>query len=197
MSPVADAVARGWTRAYTVGLPDEAARRRRAEIASDLHEHACWAGRSPAQQAHVLGRVLWGIPADLSWRRAARAPRERRLETGVPMTLNKTTTVVVGLVAVFNLWLGIGVLVGAGADDGTDAGGWRYGLPLWIAAGVLVYALSCRRTAPRRSTVLIVLGAAAPMAVLYWMAPVFVLPWLAVSVLAFLSEPGRRAPAPA
>lgn len=193
----ADRACAGWVGLYTRGLPPEIAERRREELRSDLFEHAAVAGPGPAHQADVLGRVLWGIPADLSWRRAARAPQERRLETGVNMNLRKTTTVLVGLAAAFFVWLGVGVWVGVGGEEGSDAGGVRYGLPLLVAAAVMAYALRCRDEAPRRSTVLIVVAAATPVAVLYWMAPIFVPVWLLLSGLAIASEPGRRQPVPA
>ena len=66
-----------------------------------------------------------------------------------------------------------------------------------LAGAVLVYSLVCRDEAPRRSTVLIVIATAVPIAVLYWMAPLFVPFWLLISGLAIASEPGRRTPAAA
>lgn len=197
MTAWGDGVARFWTAIYTRGLPPETAERRRDEIRSDLFEHAAVAGAMTAQQVHVLGRVLWGIPADLSWRRAARAPRERRLATGEIMTLRKTTTALVAFAALFNIWAGIGVLFGAGAEDEDDAGGLPYAIPMVLAAALMIYGLRCRDEAPRRSTVLIIIGAAAPMLVFYWMAPIFIPFWLLISWLTIASEPGRRTPAPA
>jgi len=194
MSTWGDRVAGSWAHLYTRGLPAETAERRRDEIWSDLFEHAAFAGPTIAQQLNVLGRVLWGIPADLSWRRAARAPRERRLVTGDPMTLRKTTTVLVGLAALFNVWAAIGVWIGAGAEDAGTAGGARYGLPMLIAAALIAYGLWCRDDAPRRSTILIVVGTAAPTVVLYWMAPLFLPVWLLLAGLVIASEPGRRRP---
>lgn len=113
------------------------------------------------------------------------------------MTLKKTTFALVAFAALFNVWAAIGVWIGAGAEDASDAGGARYGVPMLLAAAVLVYALYCRDDAPRRSTVLIVIGTAAPMVVFYWMAPLFVPFWLLISGLAIASEPGRRRPVPA
>ncbi len=188
MSTFGDRAARHWSSLYTGGLPTDVAQRRQEELASDLHEHASWGGVTSAQQAAVLGRVLWGIPADLSWRRAARAPRVRRLETGASMTLRKTTTVVVALYAAFNVWAGIGIIGG---------GYWLWGLPLLAAAGLLVLGIRQRDDAPRRSTVTIIAGAAVPAAVMYWMAPIFVPVLLLVAWLTIASEPGRRLPAPA
>ena len=112
------------------------------------------------------------------------------------MTLNKTATVVIAAYALFNLVGGLGVLTGAGADDGSS-GSWQWSLPMLAGAALLGYGLRFRNEAPRRTTVLIVLGATAPMVALFWMAPIFFPPWLLVSGLAIASEPGRRTPAAA
>jgi hypothetical protein len=190
----ADRLVATWTRLYTRGLPSDVAERRRDELASDLYEHASLQGRTSAQQREVIGRVLWGIPADLSWRRAAKAPRLRRLETGASMTLRNVTTGVFAFILLFDLWAAAGVWLGAGAEDGADAGGWPYGVPFLVAAAVIALALKTRDEAPRRSTVLLVIAAATPAVVLFWMAPIFVPLWLVVSALAIASEPGRRTP---
>ena len=108
------------------------------------------------------------------------------------MTLRKTTTVLVGLMALFEIWAAIGVWTGAGAEDASDAGGATYGIPLLFAAALLLYGLWCRDSAPRRSTALIVVGAACPMAILFWMAPVFLLPWLLITAVALASTPRPR-----
>ncbi|MES1169618.1 MAG: hypothetical protein ABUL47_02900, partial [Leifsonia sp.] len=115
MNDWGDRVAQRWARWYTHGLAPDDAARRRAEIASDLYEHAAVDGRGPFQQRNVLGRVLWGIPADLSWRRAARASIDRRRETGAPMKLQRVLTGVgVGLV-LFLLWAAAGSVNADGA----------------------------------------------------------------------------------
>jgi hypothetical protein len=185
MSAWADRIAQRWTAWYTRGLAAELAERRVAEIRSDLFDHATASGRSAAQQRNVLGRVLWGIPADLSWRRAARASSPRRRETGAPMRLQRSTTaVIIGLV-LFELWAAVGSLTG-------DGGGARYATVLLVATALLCIGLAQRATSPRRSTVLIIAGAAAPVAVFYWMAPIFVPLFLAVSALVVASHQRRR-----
>jgi uncharacterized protein (TIGR03435 family) len=67
---VAIAGVRGWTRLYTWRMPAESREVRRAEIESDLWEFQQDAVQSsfinPA--AHVLIRLLVGIPDDLRWR---------------------------------------------------------------------------------------------------------------------------------
>ena len=62
---------RGWTRFYTTGLPPRIGCGRRDEIASDLWEQATEAAyqgdSAVATAAHIFGRALLGMPADLSW----------------------------------------------------------------------------------------------------------------------------------
>jgi hypothetical protein len=182
-----DRVARAWSSLYTRGLPAAVAERRREELASDLHEHATSAGAGLALQVAVLGRVLWGIPADLSWRRAARAPRLRRLETGASMTLRTFSTVVFGLYAVFLLWAGTGIISG---------GGLIWAAPFLMATVAVVLALRRREVSPRATTVVLVVSALMPAAVLFWMVVIFLPVGLLLTALAIASEPGRRAPQP-
>ena len=63
-------LAQAWVALYTRGLPADRRDARRAEISSDLWEHghdaACDGSRDGT--ASVLGRVLAGVPADISWR---------------------------------------------------------------------------------------------------------------------------------
>ena len=75
MSPplrVAIAFVLGWTRLYTAGMPVTTRDRRRAEIESDLwefHEDARHRRCSPAGiAAHMLLRLVAGLPDDLWWR---------------------------------------------------------------------------------------------------------------------------------
>jgi hypothetical protein len=69
----------GWVIWYTRRVPWEVAAERRDEIFSDLWEHAADAARRGEgglrHECSVIRRTLAGAPADLSWRRAARASR--------------------------------------------------------------------------------------------------------------------------
>jgi len=182
-----DRVALGWARWYTRGLSPADADRRRAEIVSDLHEHAATVGRGASQQRNVLGRVLWGIPADLSWRRAARASSDRRRETGAPMKLQRVLTGVgVGLV-LFLLWAALGAV-------NADGAGLRYSGPMLVAAGLAGGGLALRVRAPRVAATMIVVAAAAPAAIFYWMAPVFVPGFVVVTALVLVDLRRRRRP---
>jgi hypothetical protein len=88
-SPVAGLV-RGWVDLYTRGLPADARAARRDEIDDDLwceHAEAAAAGRSARSlDADLFLRLLFGLPADVSWRLASRngapaASLERRSST--------------------------------------------------------------------------------------------------------------------
>jgi hypothetical protein len=74
-SPVAGLV-RGWVDLYTRGLPADARTARRDEIDDDLwceHAEAAAAGRSARSlDADLFMRLLFGLPADVSWRLAYR-----------------------------------------------------------------------------------------------------------------------------
>jgi hypothetical protein len=67
---VATTFVRGWTRLYTWHMPTAQREARRAEIESDLWEsRQDLASRRPFSLAfHMLLRLLFGMPDDLSWR---------------------------------------------------------------------------------------------------------------------------------
>lgn len=78
-------VVEAWARYYTRELSPTVALDRRAELASDLFEHAAAAGTPAA----ILSRAIRGIPADLAWRHEERralrrrVPMERRVVGGL------------------------------------------------------------------------------------------------------------------
>jgi uncharacterized membrane protein YhaH (DUF805 family) len=85
---LAAAVVRVWTRAYTAGLHPGLRESRRAEIDSDLWEHARAAQDAAAAPRSIAGqmlaRCLLGIAADLTWR-SQMVAGPSRLEKGVSM----------------------------------------------------------------------------------------------------------------
>ena len=78
-SDAAFAVVRGWTWLYTCRLPDEMRKTRRLEIESDLWESRRDAAGAPEARvvAHVLLRLVLGIPDDLQWRLETHVVRDR------------------------------------------------------------------------------------------------------------------------
>jgi hypothetical protein len=65
---LAAALVRAWTHAYTWRLEPAVRDARRAEIESDLWEFQHDPERDRHRAAHVLARLVIGIPDDLSWR---------------------------------------------------------------------------------------------------------------------------------
>jgi len=181
----ADSVAQRWTAWYTRRVDTELATRRGAEIRSDLHEHAATCGASHRQQWEVLGRVLWGIPADLSWRRAARVARPRARTTGASMKLRRVTLAVLVALVAFLVWAGIGTLHADGA-------GLKYTGLFALAVVMVGTGIALRDRAPGVAALLMLVGAAAPMAIFYWMAPVFVPGFLVVATLVVVTQRRRR-----
>jgi len=185
-----DRIATRWTACYTRGLAAPDAARRREEIASDLFEHAAACGRDHAQQRNVLGRVRWGIHADLSWRRAARASQPRVRTTGASMKLRRITLAVLVALVAFLVWAGIGTLH-------SDGAGLKYTALFAVAVAMVGAGIALRDRAPVAAAVLMLVGAAAPMAIFYWMAPVFVPGFLVVATLVVVTQLRRRRANPA
>ena len=70
---IVPSLVRNWARVYTFGLPSEIREARRAEIESDLWEHAHDSelggdAPSPFCALHALVRLLAGVPDGLLWR---------------------------------------------------------------------------------------------------------------------------------
>jgi hypothetical protein len=98
---------RGWTRAYTSGLPEPLGTERRLEIESDTWELEGDpdGGRGLGVAGQMLGRLLIGVPHDLLWRfeHAADDVAARRV----------AATVIVLALFLAALWTGGGALFDA------------------------------------------------------------------------------------
>lgn len=68
--PLPVRLAQSWVALYTRGLPSDLRDARRAEIASDLWEHRNHGSpnESGGMASGIVGRVVAGVPADISWR---------------------------------------------------------------------------------------------------------------------------------
>jgi hypothetical protein len=194
-----------WVGLYTWKLPDSEARRRREEIESDLFEHAVDAQLAGAGNqrlnAEILARVLVGVPADLSWRRATRQEPLMRLAVGgIAMSNAKFTQhrilywlsglivlyafvlpVVLGTLSIFQDW-----------DDEPSVLDklWIFGVPI-LSAIVLVTGLIIHSKNPRRGLPLIIAGAIGP-AIWFWMLPIYAPFMIAVIALAVSVTPRKR-----
>jgi len=68
---LAGSLTRGWVRTYTTGLPTRIRAERKEEIASDLWEQVSEGGSEGNSAntiaAHIFGRAVLGMPADVAW----------------------------------------------------------------------------------------------------------------------------------
>jgi hypothetical protein len=92
---LATALVRAWTSAYTWRLEPAIRDRRRAEIESELWEFEQDAGRGNHPAAHVLARLVMGIPDDLSWRAEYAAARRTPLRARLRIAAWTVATLVV------------------------------------------------------------------------------------------------------
>lgn len=98
---LANALVRGWTCAYTWRMEPVLRDMRRAEIESELWEFQHDPERGAYPAAHVIARLLIGIPDDLSWR--AEQARDRR--TPGRARLRAVAWTVATIVVVAALWI--------------------------------------------------------------------------------------------
>jgi hypothetical protein len=186
-----------WVGWYTRDLPDDVAARRRAEIACDLWEHQYDAARHGVSafvfSLEVVGRVLSGVPADLSWRRAVgRQPRARLVPGG-----NVVSRVASKLEMAFVILVTLNVAMAFSMVPliGTEV---LYGIRALGVVAVLVTALVVRARAPRTSFALTVLGTIGAVALWFWLPPVYLigLVTIIVGALATIAQrPRTKAPA--
>lgn len=94
-SALATALVRAWTLAYTWRLTPVVRDRRRAEIESELWEFANDPDRGKHPAAHILARLLIGIPDDLSWRAEHAAAPRTRVRAGIRVAAWTMATVII------------------------------------------------------------------------------------------------------
>jgi hypothetical protein len=182
MSALALALARAWVRLYTRGLPAQLRDSRRAEIECDLweqrHDEQSRRSRRSATTARVLGRVLRGVPSDLSWRLEHRSPRvvARRLRLAGSAARRHRWTVFPALVELSYI-TGAAKVGTPGFVDAPEQLALACG-----AAGILLGAsLLWRGTTPVTGAWLVCLGAVAPLPLIAPSAPLSLL-WAALAM---------------
>jgi hypothetical protein len=191
-TPVAESAALAWTRWYTRRLPSEVSTARRDELTSDLHEHRAEARDSGEPERRtsleIVARLVEGVPADLSWRRAQRS-RARSItmatdasSRGYPMWLTIVLFVMGGLA----LFMSLSSVVGALVDD--DEGMLVWGTLLLLVGASIVGGLLLVNRAPRISVALVAIGAIGFGLATFWMV-LTVVAGVIVAVAALLSIP--------
>ena len=194
---------RSWVRIYTHHLPTDAAERRHQEIESDLFEHHAEATNAGVTghrlAAEVLGRVLVGVPADLTWRRAEQHEPIPRLRLGgTSMSLSNTTTnrllTTLGVLVIVYVW-GVILLDAFFFPAAEDENGWKlkvlFGIGPVAATIALAIGLRIRAKAPRRGFRLIAAGAIGP-AIWFWMLPIYAPLMIATIMVATLATPRKK-----
>ena len=198
-------ICRHWVSLYTRNLPVVERQRRREELDSDLFEHALearTAGAGPARlNAEILARVLVGVPADLSWRRATQQPQTRLDLGGTSMSLSKSNANrllnILGGLVIALVWVSPVILVIVwvfGTLPESDIS-WQMktfwmGLPL-LAAATLALGLKIRTHSPRRGLHLIIAGALGP-AIWFWLLPIYAPIMIAIIALAVSVTPRKQ-----
>ncbi len=172
---------RAWARLYTVGLPSRTGEQRRAEIESDLWEHAVSAGEAgeppSAVAGQIFGRVVLGMPADMAWHLSELRGDDMQVSVG-----QKAIVGVFAVLGILTVFFGISILV-TGITDG-----WLFedlddtvlaffttlSIPGPLVAGAGVYVLRRARAegrSPTRGRAMIVVGTsgiALLAAVMWW-----------------------------
>lgn len=171
---LAAGLARRWVRGYTAWVGAEAAERRRAEIACDVWEQRADArerGTAPATAAlSIAGRVIAGIPADITW-----VHTQRLAMRGLPADRKVRTMNTLGH-AIGRWWWVVGAAalatIGIIALFAADRDLQRTQVTIIVSA--LVAGVALRHFLPRTAATLVVVGAAVP-ALLIWAPWVMVL----------------------
>ncbi len=170
---------RWWVRLYTKGLPPELRDDRRAEIESDLWEQgedATANGSQPDETAlEVFGRLLLGVPADLTWRvQAGLSTRpDRSIKVNESLTMKGFFLAAVAI-AIAPAAFGVGVLAGGG-EGFSGAERAIFGALQVAAAIAMVAGLALSTRQPHLGIGLVALGAIC-MAVLWYWLPFVTIP---------------------
>ncbi len=196
----ASSLTRGWVRLYTRGVSPPARTRRRAEVDSDLWEQAD-EGRESGRRAFetalaILARLLFGMPADLSWRlehRGSGRSATRMIEGSrtmlVAMKQNKMV-VLASLLGALYIAGGIGSAI-VGEDVSLS---WSF---LLLASGGLVVGGLVAWTRGRRTGgILLACGVSLGAAMTFWL--LFIPPLVAILIVIWvITKWSGRTPAPA
>lgn len=173
------ALARAWARIYTRGLPAGLRDPRRAEIECDLweqrHDNQARRRRPILAALDVLGRVVRGVPADLSWR------IEHRTRGTVPRR-SRLAAVRRHLWTVFPALVELSYITGAarlGTPDFVD-GPEQLAMAAGAAAILSGMVFLWRGTAPVAAAWLVCLGALAPALLIARNVPLSLL-WAALA----------------
>ena len=192
---LAGSLTRGWVRAYTAGLPTRIRADRKAEIASDLWEQATEGGiegeSANAVAAHIFGRTVLGMPADVAWHLGELKGDDMQLSIG-----QKSVVGAFILLGMATLVFGVMMFVDGIVNERlfNDADGMAKGLllplftvgPFVAVAGVYAWRRAdAEGRSTKRARVMIIvgtLGIAGVAGLIYWS---IIGPVIAVGIVAY------------
>jgi hypothetical protein len=185
-----------WVATYTRHLPAEVARRRRAEVASDLWEQradGAASGTPAAVALSILRRMAAGTPADLRWRHQQLAAAQGRPLQPTPRHLPQLLArnwwlVLAALLGMFEVVVGVDMALEANTGVGVALPGDPGGIArrgVIIAAGGLLalWGIAQRRRSRVAGDVLIGVGALPVVSWLWVGGPTMIVPLAALTVI--------------
>jgi hypothetical protein len=165
---------RGWTGAYTRGLPQDVRAERREEIDCDLWEQRRLAelGRESAlgTATHVLFRLILGMPEDLLWRIEVPSLLIERSSSVNDKWFMRVGLVLVSLPILFLIVNGIGIAFFGAGDFNNSTEHVLWGLAFLVCPVVTLVGLILCRTQPKLGLSLVVVGAVTSALMMFWMA---------------------------
>jgi len=180
MMAFAVGLTRSWVLAYTAGLASDARDERRAEIESDLWEHGALNGSNGTTAMEVVVRLLFGVPADLTWRMQQTGRKGAMVATLRNNWLGLLVAGFAGAAIVF----GTAIFVKFVGDDTKGTlGALIYGVGGFAAALVMLIGFYVSEREPMRGVVMLAVGTLAITAIYFWMFFIYVP--VALVVIAF------------
>jgi len=195
---------RRWVSVYTLGLPPETKQRRRDEIDDDLWcqaQETAESGRADRSLAgEILARLVFGVPADVSWRIEQGRFGKPRPRPERSLEMHARLPAVLALVggAMWTIWP-----IGEAATHALSGGEWHGGLgPMLVLVsllgGAVVLALAtislvvvAQDVFPGLMAALVILGALfSTLAVVAFPPAIVALPITSILVMWQLSRAG-------
>lgn len=170
------ALAEGWTRLYTCGLPPDLREDRRAEIASDLweHQHDAEVKQESATRAalEILIRLVAGMPADCAWRLESGAGTRTKKRSMAMHTTSRTMQILTITACIIVIGLmgasGIGITLRGWQHD-TDLSWMLTGaIPLLIGMPAILTGVLTAPSHPVRAITLVMVGVLITVVVWFW-----------------------------
>lgn len=171
-----------WVALYTRGVPTDFRDRRRAELESDVWEHAFNRDREGAHDTvwkralQMIGRLLVGMPADLAWRmelislsRLNHSSTASRRPVMYRSRIDKLLLGVIVLLGFFAIFNSVGMAFNDEMGENAVLWSTAMGIPsLCILAGFF----TMYRARPQRGMILVIVGALGNLFMYIWLLPI-------------------------